>query len=160
VEDRGGLGLSSLQEQTDALVARLRAQPGLVGVFTLFRSNTPQLFMDINRTKAESLGVSVDDVNQALGLFLGSLYINSFNEFGRHWQVTVQADGRFRARVSDVNLIQVRNKWGSMVPLGTLVEMRPVGGPVMVTRYNLYTAAPITGNLLPTISTGPAIAAI
>ena len=93
-------------------------------------------------------------------MYLGSLYVNSFNEFGRHWQVTVQAEGEFRDRVEDINLLQVRNKSGQMVPLGTLVDVREIGGPVFVTRYNLYTAAPITGNLLPGVSTGDAIEAI
>jgi multidrug efflux pump len=160
VEDRGALGLPILQQQTDDLVAKLRQTPGLVGVFTLFRSDTPQLYMDINRTKVESLGVSINDLNQTLGVYLGSLYVNSFNEFGRHWQVTVQAEGAYRARTSDVNLLQVRNQWGEVVPLGTLVGMRMVGGPVMVTRYNLAASAPITGNLLPGVYTGPAIATI
>jgi multidrug efflux pump len=160
VEDRGTLGLPNLQRQTDDLVTKLHSEPGLVGVFTLFRSNTPQLFLDIDRAKTGSLGLSLDEVNQALQIFIGSLYVNSFNEFGRYWQVTLQADGRFRRRVEDVNLIEVRNKWGQMVPLGTLAGMYEVGGPVMVTRYNLYTAAPISGNLLPGVSTGPAIAAI
>jgi multidrug efflux pump len=160
VEDRGDLGLPALQQQTDRLVARLRRERGLVGVFTMFRSDTPQLYMDIDRTKVRSLGVSLDDVNQALQLYLGSVYVNSFNVLGRHWQVTVQAEGSYRNRVEDVNLLQVRNHWGQMVPLASLVSMRAVGGPVMVTRYNLYTAAPISGNILPTVSTGPAIAAI
>ena len=109
---------------------------------TQFRSNTPQLFVDIDRTKVASLGVSLDDVNQTLEIYLGSLYVNSFNEFGRYWQVTVQADGKFRNRVEDINLLQVRNNQGQMVPLGTLVNLREVGGPILVTRYNLYTAAP------------------
>ena len=104
--------------------------------------------------------MSLDDVNQTLQIYLGSLYVNSFNEFGRHWQVNVQAEGQFRNRVEDINLLQVRNKWGGMVPLGTLVNVREIGGPVFVTRYNLATAAPITGNLLPRISSGEAIAAI
>ena len=121
---------------------------------TQFRSNTPQLFMDIDRTKVASLGVSLDDVNQTLQIYLGSLYVNSFNEFGRYWQVTVQAEGEFRTRVEDINLLQVRNKWGEMVPLGTLVNVREIGGPVFVTRYNLYTAAPITGNVRPGVSSG------
>ena len=93
-------------------------------------------------------------------MYLGSLYVNSFNEFGRHWQVTIQAEGQFRNRVEDINLLQVRNKWGQMVPLGTLVNVREIGGPVSVTRYNLYTAAPITGSVPPGVSSGDAIAAI
>jgi len=157
VEDRAGMGVDYLERQTNDLVKRMQNLPGLVGVFTQFRANTPQLFMDIDRTKVASLGVSLDDVNQTLQMYLGSVYVNSFNVFGRYWQVTVQAEGDYRTRVEDINLLEVRNKWGEMVPLGTLVNMRTVGGPVMVTRYNLYGAAPITGNLLASTSSGEAI---
>ena len=138
VEDRGGLGLADLaaaDRRPDRQAAK--HDPGLTGVSTQFRSNTPQLFLDIDRTKVESLGVSLDDVNQTLQIYLGSLYVNSFNEFGRYWQVNVQAEGEFRNRVEDINLLQVRNKSGQMVPLGTLVDVREIGGPVFVTRYNL-----------------------
>jgi multidrug efflux pump len=86
--------------------------------------------------------------------------VNNFNAFGRYWQVNIQAEGAYRNRIEDINLLQVRNKWGGMVPLGTLVNVRETGGPVFVTRYNLATAAPITGSLLPEISTGEAIGAI
>jgi multidrug efflux pump len=157
VEDRGGLGLQALQHQTDDLIRKLHDQPGLVGASTQFRSGTPQLFADIDRAKVASLGVSLYDVNQTLNVYLGSLYVTSFNEFGRYWQVTVQAEGKYRTRVEDINLLQVRNKWGQMIPLGTLVTMREVGGPVNVTRYNLYTAATVTGNVAPGASTGAAI---
>jgi multidrug efflux pump len=157
VEDRGGLGLEALQRQTDALVRKLHGQPGLVGASTQFRSGTPQLFADIDRAKVAALGMSLGDVNQALNVYLGSLYVTSFNEFGRYWQVQVQAEDRYRTRVEDVNLLQVRNKWGQMIPLGTLVNVREVGGPVNVTRYNLYTAATVTGNVAPGASTGDAI---
>ena len=160
VEDRGGLGLPSLQRQTDNLIQKLQAEPTLTGVSTQFRSNTPQLYMDVDRTKAASMGVSLDDIDQALQIYLGSLYVNSFNAFGRHWQVTLQAEGTFRDRVSDVNLLQVRNKWGQMVLLGTLVSVREIGGPIFATRYNLYAAAPIIGNLQAGVSSGDAIAAI
>ncbi len=138
VEDRGGNGLAALQQQTDKLTRALGAEPGLTNVNTGFRSRTPQLFLDIDRTKAEALGLSFDDVNQTLSMYLGSLYVNSFNEFGRHWQVTVQLEGDFRNRVEDINLLQVRNKWGQMVPMGTLVRVKEIGGPISVTRYNLY----------------------
>jgi multidrug efflux pump len=160
VEDRGGLGLASLQSQTDDLARKMRGAGLLTGVSSQFRSNTPQLFMDIDRTKVVSLGVSLDDVNQTLQMFLGSLYVNSYNEYGRYWQVTVQAEGNYRARVEDVNLLQVRNKWGRMVSMGTLVSIRDVGGPVFVTRYNLATAAPITGSVSGNTSSGTAIDAI
>src|SRR6185312_5872429 len=89
--------------------------------------------------------------------FLGSLYVNSFNKFGRHWQVVVQADGRFRDRVGGVNLFQVRNNRGDMVPLGTLAILREISGPSSVTRYNLYSSASITGNLQTGMSSGDAI---
>jgi multidrug efflux pump len=185
IEDRGGLGLESLdpdrklaadikpmggaggdrrpstsvQTPTGRLLANLRQDPRLTGVSTPFRSNIPQLYMDIDRTKAAALGVAFQDLNQALLMYLGSLYVNSFNDFGRHWQVTVQAEGKFRRRISDVNFIQVRNQQGDMVPLGTLVRMREIGGPIFVTRYNLSTAAPVTGSLAPGVSTGDVIAA-
>jgi multidrug efflux pump len=154
VEDRGGMGIASLQQQTDTLVRKLQKQRGLTAVTTSFRSNTPQLFMDIDRTKVASLNVSFDDANKTLGIYLGSLYVNSFNQFGRHWQVTLQAEGQFRSHVSDVNLLQVRNLNGQMVPMGTLVRLNEVGGPIFIQRYNLYTAAPIMGGLRQGASTG------
>jgi multidrug efflux pump len=157
VEDRGGLGLAALQRHADELVRKLQAQPGLTGVSTQFRSSTPQINADIDRTKVYSLGLSQQDVTQTLGMYLGSLYVTNFNEFGRYWQVTLQADGKYRNRAEDINLLQVRNKWGQMVPLGTLVKPRDTGGPVYVTRYNLYAAAPITGNVAQGVSTGEVI---
>ncbi len=157
VEDRGGLGVRELQKQTDKLVQKMKAMPSLTGVSSQFRSNTPQLFMDIDRAKVESVGVKIEDVNQTLAIYLGSLYVNSFNAFGRHWQVNLQAEGNFRDRVSALNLLQVRNKWGQMVPLMSLVNLRSIGGPVFMTRYNLSTAVPITGNLAPNASSGDAI---
>jgi multidrug efflux pump len=159
IEDRGGLGPGDLQKQTDHMVQLLKETPGLNNVATQFRSNTPQLFLEIDRTKVQSLGVSLSDVNQTLDMYLGSLYVNSYNEFGRHWQVTIQADGEYRNRISRINLLQVRNKWGEMVPLGTLVRPREIGGPLSVTRYNLYRSATINGNIQG-VSTGDAIAQI
>jgi multidrug efflux pump len=160
IEDRGGLGLPALQRQVQGLIDRLRKVPGLTGVTTQFRSNMPQLFLDVDRTKCAALGVPLNDVNQTLDMYLGSLSINRFNEFGRTWQVNVQAEGEFRNEVSDINLFQVRNNQGRMVPLGTLVNVRPVTGPISVTRYNLYTAAAVNGNIQLGTSTGEAIAVI
>jgi multidrug efflux pump len=160
VEDRGGLGLAALQKQTDAVVGELRGNPATVGVLTQFRSNTPQLYLDLDRTKAQALGVQIDDVNATMEVYLGSLYTNSFNEFGRHWQVTIQAEGEFRRRVQNVGLLQVRNRWGDMVPLSTLVTLREVNGPVSVLRYNLYTAAAVNGSVPEQVSSGEAIAAV
>ena len=160
VEDRGGLGLSTLDRQTDELVRKLQKQPALVGVSTQFRSATPQLYLDIDRTKVASLGIPLNDVNQTLQIYLGSLYVNSFNAFGRHWQVNVQAEGDYRNQVDDINLLQVRNSQGQMVPLGALANVREIGGPIFVNRYNLYTAASISGSLKPGISSGDVIAAV
>jgi multidrug efflux pump len=160
VEDRGGLGLDALQARTDELIQKLRSRSGLSGVSTQFRADTPQLFMDIDRTKAEALGVSLDDVNQTLQIDLGSLYATSFNRFGRYWQVNLQAEGEYRARVDEIRLLELRNRGGQMVPLSSLVSVREIGGPVFVTRYNLSSAAPVTGNLQPGMSSGLAIADI
>jgi multidrug efflux pump len=166
VEDRSGLGLGDLQNQADTLADKLQdlktddQATMLIGTTNQFRSRTPQLYMAINRTKAKSLGVSLNDVNQTLEAYLGSLYVNSFNLLGRYWQVTLQAEGRYRGQVADINLLEVRNDQGQMVPLGTLVNLREINGPVMVQRYNLYNAAAITGNIRPSVSSGEAIAAI
>jgi multidrug efflux pump len=157
VEDRAGLGSAYIEQQTNHLIAAMRGIPGLVSVLTQFSAKTPQLYMDIDRYKVQSLGVSINDVDEALQVFQGSEYVNSFNILGRYWQVTAQASGKFRWRQSDVNLIEVRNTRGEMVPLGTLVTLRGVNGPVLVQRYNLYPAAPITGNVLPNLSSGDAI---
>jgi multidrug efflux pump len=164
VEDRGGRGLADLQSQTDGLTRKLQEVPGLADVQTGFRSNAPQIYLDIDRDKSVALGVPFEDVNQTLSMLLGSLYVNSFNQFGRHWQVTVQAEGDYRDQIERLSLFQVRNNWGQMVPLGTLVNTNRVksdrGGPIVVTRYNLYTSASITGNMLPGFSSGDAIASI
>src|SRR5262249_33171440 len=96
VQDRGGLGLVELKKQTDALVGKLQKHPAMVGVLTQFRSKVPQLYLDLDRTKAQALGISVNDVNLTMQIYLGSLYVTSFNEFGRHWQVTIQAEGEYR----------------------------------------------------------------
>jgi multidrug efflux pump len=160
VEDRGGLGVRALEQRMEDLVETFKSLPYLADAKTQFRARIPQLFVEIDRTKAISLGVSIDDVNQTLSMLLGSLYVNSYNDFGRHWQVTIQADGKFRIRPEQILLFQVRNNTGQMVPLGALIRIKEQGGPISVQRYNLYTAAPIQGNVLPGVSDGDAIAAI
>jgi multidrug efflux pump len=160
VEDRGGLGVRTLESRMDDLVDRFKKLPYLADAKTQFRSRIPQLHLEVDRTKAAALGVQVQDLNQTISMYLGSLYVNSYNDFGRHWQVTVQADGEFRTRPEHIHLFQVRSKSGQMVPLSTLVKVRDIGGPVTVTRYNLYTSAPINGNVLPGMSDGDAINAI
>ena len=145
---------------TPMIVQSSRSIPGLKGASTQFRAKMPQYYLDINRFKAASMGVSLDDVNQTLDILMGSSYVNSYNDFGRHWQVTLQADGKFRSRIENINLFEVHNSNGQMVPLSTLVTPREVGGPISVTRYKLYTSAAITGNIAPGGSSGEVIDAI
>ncbi len=127
VEDRGGVGVQALQQQTETLTAELARQPGLNNVITNFRPHTPQLLLNVDRDKVETLGVPLSDVNQTLQMYLGSAGVNSFNAFGRRWQVTIQAAGEYRNNVEDVGLLQVRNNKGQMVPLGVLVDFDPPG---------------------------------
>jgi multidrug efflux pump len=157
VEDRGSLGPQALQQMTDLLIERGNHQPGLMGLFTLYRSKTPQLYVDIDRTKVKSLGVAISDVFNTLQVFMGSLYVNNFNEFGRSWQVDLQADGGFRNRVEEVGQLKVRNAKGQMVPMNTLAAIKDVPGPVMITRYQLYPSAAINGNIASGTSSGQAV---
>jgi multidrug efflux pump len=157
VEDRGDNGLQMLQTLTENLVDKANHQPGLIGLFTMFRANIPQLYVDVDRTKCMSLGVELDDVFSTLQVNLGSLYVNDINKFGRTWQVNNQADAEFRDRLENVSQLKARNKRGQMVPIGTLADVREITGPVMITRYNMYPAAAINGNTAPGLSSGQAI---
>jgi multidrug efflux pump subunit AcrB len=160
VEDRGNLGLEELQRVSQSIVAEGNRTEGLQGLFNSSGANTPWLFLDIDRTKCMSLGVSINEVFNSLQVFLGSYYVNNFNEFGRTWQVNIQADPRFRSRVSDILRLQVRNNQGQMVRLGTVLDVRDATGPVMVMRYNLYSAAAITGDAGPGTGSSDAVAKI
>jgi multidrug efflux pump len=161
VEDRAGLTLEDLQAKTEALIVELKKQPGLEQkLTTTLRSKTPQLFLEVDRDKVKAMGVPLSDVNQTLQIYLGSSYVNSFNDFGRHWQVTLQASGRFRSQVEDINQLQVRNNKGQMVPLGALVKVQPKDGPLSVQRYNLYTAAAVMGSPRRGYSSGEIITSV
>ena len=157
VEDRGNLGPGELQRVSDQIVARGNGTPGLQGLFNSSRAHTPWLYLDIDRTKCMALGVQVSDVFNTLQIYLGSFYVNNFNEFGRTWQVNVQADQRFRNKVPDIQRLQVRNSQGQMIRLGSLMQVRDISGPVMVMRYNMYAATAISGNTTAGISSGQAI---
>jgi len=157
VEDRGNNGLEMLQGQTLNLAEKANQQPALIGVFSMFRANTPQLYVDIDRTKCKTLGIPLSDVFNTLQTQLGGYYVNDFNQFGRTWQVNAQADSRFRFRAEDVEKLKVRNPQGDMVPLGTLADVTETSGPLMITRYNMYPAAPVNGGTAPGISSGQAI---
>ena len=157
VEDRGGLGLKALQQETETLTAELARQPGLNNVVTTFRPHTPQLLLNVDRDKVEAFGVPLSDVNQTMQMYLGSSGAGFFNDFGRTWQVTLQASGEYRNNVDDIGQLQVRNNKGQMVPLGVLMNLVPQDGPLSLQRYNLHSAASITGNLAQGVSSGEAI---
>jgi multidrug efflux pump len=154
VEAVGDVNYDALQAQAEKLAAKGNRQPGLVGLFNGFRARTPQLHADIDRTKVRTIGVPLTDVFDALQVYVGSYYVNDFNRFGRTWQVNLQADSPFRASAETVKQMKVRNADGDMVPLGAVVDIRDSGGPLTITRYNMYPAAPITGASLPGVSTG------
>jgi hydrophobe/amphiphile efflux-1 (HAE1) family protein len=158
IEDRGNLGPDELQRVSDQIIARGNKTQGLEGLSNSARADTPWLYLDIDRTKCEALGVSVSDVFDTLQLYLGSYYVNNFNEFGRTWQVNIQADQRFRAGVSDIQKLQVRSAQGQMIRLSTLLSARNTSGPVSVMRYNMYSSTSIIGNTAPGTSSGQAIA--
>ena len=160
VEDRVGLGPDVLQQQTDEFIRRGVTLPGIASMFTSFRSRTPEVFLDIDRSKVKALQIPLQDVFQTLQIQLGSLYANNFATLGRLWQVNAQADRQFRGRVEDIGLLKVRTAGDKMVPLGTLLQARDITGPSMLTRYNMYAAASINGNIAPGASSGEAIAAL
>ncbi|QJW93949.1 efflux RND transporter permease subunit [Frigoriglobus tundricola] len=153
VEATGDVDYEALQARADGLAARANREPDLVGVFNGFRARTPQLHMDIDREKAKAMGVTLSDVFDTLQGYLGSYYVNDFNRFGRTWQVNIQADMPFRADADAVRQLKVRNADGDMVPLGAVAVFRDAVGPTTVTRYNTFTAAPVTGSWQPGAST-------
>jgi multidrug efflux pump subunit AcrB len=124
VEDRGNLGLAELQKVSDRIVGEGNETPGLRGLFNSSRADTPWLYLDIDRSKCLALDVSLAEVFSTLQVYLGSYYVNNFNEFGRSWQLNIQADHRFRDRIEEIKLLRVRNKQGQMAPLGTLLTVR------------------------------------
>jgi multidrug efflux pump len=156
-EQRGFVDFQDLQTATDDLVRAANRDSRLVGLFSMYRANTPQLYVDVDRTKCESLGVNVQDVFNTLQVYMGGYYVNLFNKFGRTWQVNVLADEAFRTQADEIKQLKVRNKQGQMVPLGTLTKVEDVGGPVMVVRYNMYTSAAVNGDAAPGVSSGEAI---
>jgi multidrug efflux pump len=149
-----------LQQVGDRISARANQSPELQGVFNGSRVGTPWLYLDIDRSQCLALGVQVSDVFNTLQYYMGSYYVNNFNEFGRTWQVNVQADQRFRDRVDNILALQVRNSQGQMVRLGAVMDVRNTSGPVAVLRYNLYTSTAITGNPAPGASSGQAAKAL
>ena len=157
LQDKGGADLNELQRMTNEMIATSRSQSGLSGLNSTFRAGVPQLFAEVERTKAKTLGLPLSDVFNTLQAYLGSAYVNDFNKFGRTWQVIVQADSKYRLKPEDIRLLEVRNKDGSMIPLGTLIRVDESLGPQTILRYNLYPAASITGSAAAGFSSGEAL---
>jgi multidrug efflux pump len=157
LESTGNTDLLALEGETANLSAKGSAQPGFIGLFSSFRASTPQLFVDIDRVKCKTMKVELNDVFETLQAFLGSLYINDINRFGRTWQVNIQADAPYRINADVVKQFRVRNASGGMVPLGSLATIRDDQGPVFVLRYNMLTATAINGAVMPNVSSGDVI---
>jgi multidrug efflux pump len=138
-------------------VEAANAEPRLVGSYSSYSAKEPQLYVDINREKAKAAGVPLNDVFQTLQIYLGSAYANDITRFGRNWQVSVQADSKFRANPADIGRLQVRNQRGEMVPLATLIDVRDVSGPGIVYRFNMNASADFVSNPAPGSGSGDTI---
>ncbi len=157
IQDRQGRGPQLLAAATDELVAAARKEPGLTAVFSPFTANTPQLFVEIDRQKAQMLGVPVQNVTEAIETYFGSAYVNDFNILGRTYHVTAQADLPFRKEPADLARLRTRNAAGEMVLLGSVTNFKNISGPDRVARYNLYPAAELQGDTLPGVSSATAL---
>lgn len=158
IEDKEGVGLDALQDRAQAIMDEAKKRPEISPQMTsTFRAGVPQIYLNIDREKAESIGVKVDDIFAALQTNLGSVYVNDFNKFDRTYQVRVQADARFRNDPSLLSRIEVRNRDGGRVPLGTLLTPETKVGPLSVIRYNLYPSAAINGRSAPGVSSGDSL---
>jgi HAE1 family hydrophobic/amphiphilic exporter-1 len=160
VQDRAGRGSRALEQAVGTIIGPANRTPGLTQVFTLFNTLTPQVYADIDRTKAEMLGVPITRFFDTLSTYMGSTFVNDFNILGRTYRVTAQADNPFRLSVRDVENLRTRSNAGDMVPLGAVATFHDVTGPYRVPRYNLFPAAEVQGATLPGFSTGQAIAAM
>ncbi|MGL4511492.1 MAG: efflux RND transporter permease subunit [Lacipirellulaceae bacterium] len=160
VQDRGGAGFPALGSVVDAMAGGSFTQPGVAFAFSTFNAKTPQLYADIDRTKAQMLDVPLSNVFETLQVYLGSVYVNDFNLLGRTYRVTAQAEPEFRDSASDIYQLKTRSASGAVVPLGTIVNVEQRPGPDRVTRYNLFPSADLSGTLLPGASTGTALDAM
>jgi multidrug efflux pump len=157
IQDKGGLGLEALQGSVANVAENGNAQPGLVGLFSTFSANQPQLYVDVDRVKAQKQGVDLNVVFDTLQAYLGSAYVNDITLYNRNWQVYVQADAKYRLRPEDVGALKVRNAKGEMVPLSTMIVIKGISGPAIVNHYNLYPSAEVNGSTKPGTSSGEAI---
>ena len=160
IEDRSGLGFEELYKQTQNLIAKGNQTPELQGLFSSFQVNVPEVDADVDREKAKSQGVSVQDLFDTMQVYLGSLYVNDFNAFGRTYAVTAQAEPRFRLQAKDIVGLKTRNSAGDMIPLGSFVTVKRSAGPDRVMHYNSYATAEINGGPAVGYSSGQAQAAM
>jgi multidrug efflux pump subunit AcrB len=160
LQDRAGRGLEALEQSTFEVVAASNTGGILQQVYSTFSTSTPQYWLDIDRTKAERLNVPVESIFETLQVYLGSVYVNDFNLFGRSYRVTAQADGPFRFDPTDIARLRARSTTGAMVPLGSVLAVRHTTGPDRVVRHNLYPATEIQGSAAPGISSGDALTAM
>ncbi|MEQ8309295.1 MAG: multidrug efflux RND transporter permease subunit [Sphingopyxis sp.] len=157
VQDRGGHGYAALATEVNNLIGKANETPGLANVFTFFDPTNPRVFADIDRAKANALGVPPERVFEALQVYLGSAFVNDFNLLGRTYRVTAQADAPFRQRVSDIANLRTRSDSGAMVPIGSVANFEDRTGPYRVTRYNLFPAVEIDGDTAPGSSSGASL---
>jgi len=160
VQDRGDVGLRELEKATYALIGAANQEPGLTRVFTTFSTRTPQIYAEVDRTKAKKLDVPLTNIFDTLQVYLGSVYVNDLNLFGRVYRVTAQAEGGFRQQPEDIAKLRTRSAKGDAIPLGSVVDIKSETGPDRVVRYNLYPAIEINGDTLPGFSSGQAISAM
>ncbi|WP_086932049.1 efflux RND transporter permease subunit [Agarilytica rhodophyticola] len=156
IEDKANLGYEALYDVTQEVMHKARSTPELAGIFSSYEINVPQLDVDLDRTKAKGQGVNIDEVFTTMQSYLGSLYVNDFNQFGRTYQVNLQADENFRQEPEQIAQIKVRNAFGNMIPLGSFINVKHSAGPDRVMHYNGFTTAEINGAPAPGFSSGQA----
>lgn len=157
VQDRSGAGLDALNEVTQTMLANANQQPGVQQVFSNLRMDVPQVYADVDRTKAQMLDVPVNRVFEALQVYLGSVYINDFNFLGRTYRVTAQAEPKFRDEATDITKIRTRSDRGASIALGSVVNIEQTAGPDRLVRFNLFPAADLNGTTVPGFSTGQSL---
>src|SRR3712207_1664396 len=160
VQDRAGEGLRPLLAAANEAIGRANRDPRLSRVFTTFGTNTPQIFLEIDRVKARMLNVPLANIFSTLQVNLGGAYVNDFNAFGRIYQVRAQAAERFREERDDILRLKVRSSTGALVPLGSLVNITDTAGPDLVQRYNMYPSVPVQGGTAPGVSSGTGLTAL
>ncbi|WP_097459403.1 efflux RND transporter permease subunit [Mangrovitalea sediminis] len=156
VEDRGSVGFDTLYKETQKLIGAAYKTPGLAGLFSSFRVSVPQVDVDVDREKAKAEGIDLGDAYQTMQAYLGSLYVNDFNRFGRTYPVNLSAEPRFRRDLADIGMLKTRNADGNLVPLGSFVKVHEGAGPDRVMHYNGYPTSEINGGPAPGFSSGQA----